>query len=58
MKYTREQLEQVQKALQEAIEGLSNMLACTYPSEEYNEELKRILAQMEAPSSHYDEEIE
>jgi HPr kinase/phosphorylase len=28
------------------------------PAEEYNEELKRILAQMEAPSSHYDEEIE
>lgn len=29
-----------------------------HPAEEYNEELKRILAQMEAPSSHYDEEIE
>lgn len=29
-----------------------------HPAEEYNKELKRILAQMEAPTSHYDEEIE
>jgi HPr kinase/phosphorylase len=29
-----------------------------HPAEEYNEELKRILAEMEAPTSHYDEEIE
>jgi len=29
-----------------------------HPAKEYNEELKRILAQMEAPTSHYDEEIE
>jgi HPr kinase/phosphorylase len=29
-----------------------------HPAEEYNKELKRILSQMEAPTSHYDEEIE